>query len=93
MAGKRKATTEPIKEEDISDDLSEKDREYSAKELSSRSSRGLKVLSVRVRELVFEKRVTTYKEVADELIQELLKEGKMSYDSRNVFIEVLVDKR
>jgi len=93
LAGKRKATTEPIKEEDISDDLSEKDREYSAKELSSRSSRGLKVLSVRVRELVFEKRVTTYKEVADELIQELLKEGKMSYDSRNVFIEVLVDKR
>jgi len=71
-------------EDDASDELSEKLKEYSGKEGSSRSSRGLKVLSVRVRELVFEKQVTTYKEVADELIQELLKEGKMSHDTRNV---------
>ena len=45
---------------------------------------GLRVLSVRVRELVFEKQCTTYKEVADELIQELIREGKMPCDAKNV---------
>lgn len=44
---------------------------------------GLRVLSVRVRELVFEKQLTTYKEVADELIQELIREGKMPTDAKN----------
>jgi polyhydroxyalkanoate synthesis regulator phasin len=47
---------------------------------------GLKVLSVRVRELVFEKQTTTYKEVADDLIQELIREGKMTSDKKNVFL-------
>jgi hypothetical protein len=90
LARKREATPEPDEkafkeeEDDVSDELSEKLKEYSGKEASSRSSRGLKVLSVRVRELVFQKKMTTYKEVADELIQELLKEGKMSHDTRNV---------
>lgn len=42
------------------------------------------MLSVRVRELVSEKRVTTYKEVADLLIKELIDEGKMPRDSHNV---------
>ena len=42
------------------------------------------MLSVRVRELVFEKQSTTYKEVADELIQELISEGKMPSDAKNV---------
>ena len=37
-----------------------------------------------MRELVFEKRTTTYKEVADELIKELIEEGKMPRDARNV---------
>lgn len=43
------------------------------------------MLSVRVRELVFEKQSTTYKEVADDLIQELIKEGKMPSDKKNVW--------
>ena len=64
--------------------LNEGAKEYNGKETSARSSRGLRVLSVRVRELVFEKQVTTYKEVADELIKELFKEGKMSHEKRNV---------
>lgn len=90
LGGKRESPApdldaKPFKDdEEVSDDLSEKLKEYGGKESSSRSSRGLKVLSVRVRELVFEKQVTTYKEVADELIQELVKEGKMSHDTRNV---------
>lgn len=80
-------------DDDASDDFTEKLREYSGKEsASSRSSRGLKVLSVRVRELVFEKQTTTYKEVADELIQELLKEGKMSHDTRNVNLCFMLDE-
>ena len=49
---------------------------------------GLRVLSVRVRELVFEKKSTTYKEVADELIQELINEGKMPCDAKNVPIGI-----
>ena len=74
-------------EEELSDDFSEKLKEYSGKEtISSRSSSGLRVLSVRVRELVFEKQTTTYKEVADELINELLIEGKMTRGTRNVHI-------
>jgi hypothetical protein len=40
---------------------------------------------VRVRELVFEKQSTTYKEVADDLIQELIRGGKMPSDKKNVF--------
>ena len=40
-----------------------------------RKKRGLKILSVKVRELVERKGVTTYKDVANELIDEL-KEGK-----------------
>jgi hypothetical protein len=85
LAEKKKfLVTELAREDDISDDLSEKAKECSVKELSSRSSRGLKVLSMRMLELVFEKQVTTYKEVAYELIQELLREGKMNHDSRNV---------
>jgi hypothetical protein len=72
-------------ENDESEDFSEKLKEYPSKETGlSRSSRGLRVLSVRVRELVFEKQTTTYKEVADELIQELLKKGKMAHDKYNV---------
>jgi len=72
-------------ENDPSEDFSEKLKEYPSKDTGlSRSSRGLRVLSVRVRELVFEKKTTTYKEVADELIQELLKEGKMAHDRYNV---------
>ena len=38
---------------------------------------GLRVLSVRVRELVFSKRETSYKEVADQLIEELAIKGKI----------------
>lgn len=50
---------------------------------------GLRVLSMRVRELVFVKRSTSYKEVADELINELIKEGKMSRESRSVIFPSL----
>ena len=72
-------------DEEISDDIPGRAKEHDGREsASSRSSRGLRVLSVRVRELVFEKRVTTYKEVADELIKELVDEGKMTHDTHNV---------
>lgn len=54
------------KDEDDSEDSSDK-----GKDDRVRSSRGLKVLSVRVRELVCENKTTTYKEVADQLIKEL----------------------
>jgi hypothetical protein len=37
---------------------------------STRCSRGLKVLSVKVRDIVYQKRQTSYKEVADALITE-----------------------
>lgn len=75
--------------DEMSDELKECTKEGS----TSRSSRGLRVLSVRVRELVFEKRITTYKEVADELIKELVEEGKMAHDSHNVnfFINKRID--
>lgn len=87
LGAKRDEEDKDLKEDEeyASDDLSENEERLKiGKEAPSRSSRGLKVLSVRVRELVFEKQVTTYKEVADELIQELLKEGKMSHDKHNV---------
>lgn len=73
-------------DDELSDDFSGKFQEHgNYKESStSRSSRGLRVLSVRVRELVSEKRTTTYKEVADMLIKELIEEGKMPKDSHNV---------
>ncbi len=71
--------------EEFSDDIDKLHGQGGLKEsLNSRSSRGLRVLSVRVRELVFEKRKTTYKEVADELIRELVEQGKMPRDARNV---------
>ena len=37
----------------------------------SRKKRGLKILSVKVQELVFKKKSTTYKDVANELIKQL----------------------
>ena len=40
-----------------------------------RSNKGLKVLSVRIRDIVIEKKRATYKQVADTLIQELNKHG------------------
>lgn len=44
----------------------------------NRSSRGLRVLSVKVKDVVADKRKTSYKEVADDLIQEF----NMKYKTR-----------
>ena len=74
---------EEDEDEDFSDDIPMRGSKDSS---NTRSARGLRVLSVRVRELVFEKKITTYKEVADELIKELIEEGKMPRDSRNVIL-------
>jgi hypothetical protein len=43
----------------------------------------LRVLSVRVREIVFEKRQTSYKDVADNLIKELATKGKIKTQTKN----------
>ena len=83
-----------IKQNSVEDasDLSDPDDVKDKESTVTRSSRGyikiiigLRVLSVRVRELVFEKQSTSYKEVADELIRELIREGKMPSDAKNVF--------
>ena len=59
--------------------------QYKEKPLESwsekRSYRGHKVLSVRVRELVFERKITTYKQVADILIDELARKGKLCLEN------------
>ena len=60
------------KEGEDSEGSSDKGKENS----QVKSSRGLKVLSVRVRELVYESKTTTYKEVADKLIKELGQDTK-----------------
>ena len=52
---------------DLGDD---EDDEYL--DAKHRSSRGLRVLSVKVKDIVAEKKKTTYKEVADDLIYEFL---------------------
>lgn len=48
------------------------DRDYGKRDDdgNGRCSRGLKILSVRVRDIVFQKRETTYKEVAEALISD-----------------------
>jgi hypothetical protein len=48
------------------------DRDYGKKDddANARCSRGLKILSVKVRDIVFQKRETTYKEVAESLIND-----------------------
>lgn len=43
---------------------------------SNRKKRGLKILSVKVQELVFKKQSTTYKDVANELIKQLRENKK-----------------
>lgn len=52
----------------IFDDEDEEDNEDG--DAKQRSSRGLRVLSVKVRDIVIEKQNTSYKEVADCLIDE-----------------------
>ena len=56
----------------------------------TRSTRGLRTLSFRVRELVFEKQETTYKEVSDELIKELQNGLNMTNSAQIVnFIRII----
>lgn len=45
---------------------------------ASRKKRGLKILSVKVQELVYRKQRTTYKDVANELIEQLRKNNDPS---------------
>lgn len=49
-----------------------------------RSSRGLKKLSVKVKELVSKNNVTTYKEVADELINSLYDDEERQREEKNI---------
>ena len=49
-----------------------------------RKKRGLKILSVKVRELVEEKGSTTYKDVANELIKQLRENSKSSGNGNNL---------
>jgi len=57
-----------------------------------RSSRGLRVLSVKVRDIVIEKQTTSYKEVADCLIEEfnlkyrIKKPGEVIWDFVSGFL-------
>ena len=44
---------------------------------ASRKKRGLKILSVKVQELVYQKQRTTYKDVANELIEQLKRSNEM----------------
>ena len=44
---------------------------------ASRKKRGLKVLSLKVQKLVFMKRRTTYKDVANDLIEQLTSDKEM----------------
>mmetsp|Transcript_12986 Transcript_12986/g.9399 ORF Transcript_12986/g.9399 Transcript_12986/m.9399 type:complete len:111 (+) Transcript_12986:171-503(+) len=61
---------------------SEEDKEQNAGSPSSkprnRKKRGLKILSVKVQELVYSKDKTTYKDVANELIKQLRDSGETS---------------
>lgn len=45
---------------------------------------------MRVRELVFVKRSTSYKEVADELINDLINEGKMTGETKSVYYIICI---
>lgn len=45
-------------------------RDFQKEELYGRNSRGLRVLSIKVRDIVFQKKKTSYKEVAEALIEE-----------------------
>ena len=47
---------------------------------ASRKKRGLKILSVKVQELVYQKETTTYKDVANELIKQLRENKKKNQD-------------
>ena len=49
-----------------------------------RSSRGLKQLSIKVKELVSKNNITSYKEVADELINSVPDEGERRRDEKNI---------
>jgi hypothetical protein len=65
---------------DIHEDSGDSDEEFEdGDELNSpvhRKKRGLKILSVKVRELVEKKGSTTYKDVANELIKQLREDKK-----------------
>ena len=50
----------------------------------NRSSRGLRVLSLKVKDIVNEKKKTSYKEVAETLIKELNKKLKAQSQSQSV---------
>lgn len=45
-------------------------KDFQKEELYGRNSRGLRVLSIKVRDIVFQKKKTSYKEVAEALIEE-----------------------
>ena len=50
-----------------------------------RSSRGLRVLSVKVKDIVGEKKKTSYKEVADDLIAEFSNKLKLKKNGEVIF--------
>ena len=56
----------------------------------NRSSRGLRVLSLKVKDIVSEKKRTSYKEVAECLIEELgqIMKGKLQGEVRNYMKEL-----
>ena len=74
-------------EEEEIDEVEDWEQEGRMKNVSSRSARGmlnskgLRVLSVRVHEIVREKKQSTYKEVADDLINELAITGRLDNEN------------
>lgn len=64
-----------MESEEESDEENNINNEEDLNNSASRKKRGLKILSVKVQELVNAKQKTTYKDVANELIEQLRKTG------------------